>query len=143
MGRSAKRKKVRIDEYNEDARNMGKRPLLEQHTEFGENTVRKTIQIPVTNASALSQRPFNPSLKAVDSPTPRLDWVLQTSGEYYPFIDSDIDLQEMATCQLEALGLFKYVQGKVPSPVHNAEKVKTPSVPSHYALSTVHVSNYT
>jgi len=142
MGQSANQKNVQIDEYDEDARNMDKRPLLEQHTDFGENAVRKTIQIPVTNASALSQCPFNPLLKAADSPTPRLDWVLQTSGEYYPFIDGDIDLQEMATCQLEALGLSKYVQGKVPSPVHDAEKVKTPSVRSHYALSTVHVSNY-
>lgn len=67
-----------------------------------EQRVQHTVPLPVpTGVQPIIQPPPG----AVNSPTPRLDWVLPKALSDVQYIDGDHELAEMDECELEALGL--------------------------------------
>ncbi|KAH9482438.1 hypothetical protein JR316_0004538 [Psilocybe cubensis] len=103
-----RKKKVYYDEYiSPDERDAKTASFGDIHTEYHGRT-HHTIRMPLPQGIQ-PMLPTPPPLGSVESPTPRLDWVLSEESPYRIF-DGDLELEEMAECELEALGLKNYLK---------------------------------
>ena len=83
------------------------------HSDYGSNSVRhQTITVDITGES-------NPTLTGADSS----DWS-RARYDAPAFVEADVELEEMEDCELEALGLSRYLQqAKVPESADIPERM--------------------
>lgn len=110
MGRHRKNR-VEYDEFISPAERIEQEvSTSDLFTDYSnEGRARQTVPLPVPTGV---QPIVNPPPGDVNSPTPRLDWVLSRAPGEVQYIDGDHELAEMDECELEALGLGHLRQGK-------------------------------
>jgi hypothetical protein len=105
MARRRKKGAIHIDEYiaPEDIRSIH----VDTHTDYGRNNSRRTIHLPVPEGVD-----FHSELAPSESHSTALqpDAALYNAELPYKVYDGDLEIAEMADCELEALGLSKYLK---------------------------------
>ncbi|KAH9478096.1 hypothetical protein JR316_0010334 [Psilocybe cubensis] len=117
MGRRPCKRQI-YNEYESLEEQQRKQVLLgDIHTEYHGRLNQHSIRmaVPVGAPHPL----IYPPPGAPELPTPQLDWVFQSP---YRVFDGDLDMEEMEDCELEALGLKKYLR---PDRENGLESTKT------------------
>src|SRR5882757_2926079 len=96
---------IQFDEYiaPEDIR----RTPVDTHTDYGRNNSCHTIHLPVPEGVN-----FHPELPTLHQTELESNLSLNNAEFPYKMYDGDLEIAEMADCELEALGLSKYLKGE-------------------------------
>ncbi|KAF8805005.1 hypothetical protein BYT27DRAFT_7258591 [Phlegmacium glaucopus] len=110
MARRQKKGAIHINEYIalEDIRPIH----VDTHMDYSRNNSRPTIHLPVPEGVD-----FHPELAPSHSTALQPNAALNNAELPYKVYDGDFEIAEMADCELEALGLSKYLK---------AERVEAP-----------------